>query len=267
MSVTVETCASAAEAARALGQGAHYLGGGTIVMRRVNAGDQSLSRLVRSTDPGLAEIRTGAQGISLGAGVTMAQICAHPDLGFLAPAARAVGGPALREMATVGGNLFARAPYGDLAVVLLALGAQAVTSDAGGPRPLEELWRGGRTALVLSLEVPRPRQARALGYRKVARVHPVGAPVISLAAHLPLEGGRIRGARVAFTGMGATPRRATAAERALEGQVLEAATVARAAAVAAEGLEPIDDALATAWYRREVAGVHLRRLLEDMERG
>jgi len=267
MSVTVETCATAAEAARALGQGAQYLGGGTIVMRRVNAGDQHLSRLVRSTDPGLRAIRSTSQGVSLGAGVTMAQIMAHPDLGFLAPAARAVGGPALREMATVGGNLFARAPYGDLAVLLLALGAQAVMSDGGSPRPLEELWRGGRSGLVLSLEVPRPREARATGYLKVARVHPVGTPVISLAAYLPREGGRIRGARIAMTGMGATPRRATAAERVLEGAALDAASIARAAAVAAEGLEPLDDALATAWYRREVAGVHLSRLLEGLERG
>ena len=267
MSVTVETCTTAAEAARALGQGAHYLGGGTIVMRRVNAGDQRLGRLVRSTDPGLTAIRTTGQGVSLGAGVTMAQILAHPDLGFLAPSARAVGGPALREMATVGGNLFARAPYGDLAVVLLALGAQAVTSDGGTPRPLEELWRGTRSGLVLSLEVPRPREARALGYLKVARVHPVGTPVLSLAAHLPRDGGRLRGVRIAVTGMGATPRRVTAAERVLEGGALDAGSIDRAAAVAAEGLEPLDDALATAWYRREVLGVHLRRLLSGMERG
>ena len=267
MSVTVETCTTAAEAARALGQGAQYFGGGTIMMRRVNAGDQSLRRLVRSTDPALAAIRTTSQGISLGAGVTMAQILAHPDLGFLAPAARAVGGPALRQMATVGGNLFARAPYGDLAVVLLALGAQAVTADGGTPRPLEELWRGGRPGLVLSLEVPRPRTPRALGYLKVARVHPVGTPVISLAAHLPQYGGRLRGVRVAFTGMGPTPRRSPAAERVLEGATLDPATLDRAAAAAAEGLDPIDDALATAWYRREVAGVHLRRLLRSMEAG
>ena len=37
--------------------------------------------------------------------------------------------------------------------------------------------------------------------------------------------------------------------------------------VAAEGLEPPTDPIATGWYRREVAGVHLRRLLERMERG
>ena len=38
-----------------------------------------------------------------------------------------------------------------------------------------------------------------------------------------------------------------------------------ALAVATEGLEPPDDALASAWYRRQVAPVHLRRLLLDEE--
>ena len=36
-------------------------------------------------------------------------------------------------------------------------------------------------------------------------------------------------------------------------------------AAALEGLDPPTDPLATAWYRREVAGIHLRRLLAGME--
>jgi CO/xanthine dehydrogenase FAD-binding subunit len=67
--------------------------------------------------------------------------------------------------------------------------------------------------------------------------------------------------------MGPMPLQATAVERVLDGQSLDAATIARAAQVAVEGLDPPTDALATAWYRREVAGVHLKRLLERMARG
>lgn len=76
--------------------------------------------------------------------------------------------------------------------------------------------------------------------------------------------GRMRGVRVAFGAMGPAPMRGAGAERALEGQALDAATLARTAAQAAEGLDPPTDALATAWYRREVAGVHLKRLLQRM---
>jgi CO/xanthine dehydrogenase FAD-binding subunit len=36
-------------------------------------------------------------------------------------------------------------------------------------------------------------------------------------------------------------------------------------AAVAEGTSPANDSLASAWYRREVAGVHLRRLLTDQQ--
>jgi CO/xanthine dehydrogenase FAD-binding subunit len=61
--------------------------------------------------------------------------------------------------------------------------------------------------------------------------------------------------------MGATPLRAKRTERALEGRPLDAQSIAAAAGAALEGLGPVDDALASAWYRREVAGIYLRRLL------
>jgi CO/xanthine dehydrogenase FAD-binding subunit len=87
---------------------------------------------------------------------------------------------------------------------------------------------------------------------------------MSIAAHLPREGGRIRGARIAFGAMGPAPLRSAAVERVLDGQNLDEATIQRAAEMAPEGLDPPTDALASTWYRREVAGTHLRRLLKGM---
>jgi CO/xanthine dehydrogenase FAD-binding subunit len=175
-----------------------------------------------------------------------------------------VGGPQVRNMATVGGNLFAEHPYGDFAVALLALGARVVAVGQGA-RPLEDLLRDrARAGLIASVEVPRPRNPSDFAFAKVSRIKPKGVSVLSIAVHLPREGGRIRGARVAFGAMGPMPLRAVAVERVLEGQSLDAASIARAASVATEGLEPPTDALSSEWYRREVAGVHLRRLLEKM---
>ena len=71
----------------------------------------------------------------------MVDILANRDLAFLHPAARVVGGPAVRAMATVGGNLFAPSPYGDLAAALLALDATVTVQGAyGGAQqmPLEQ---------------------------------------------------------------------------------------------------------------------------------
>lgn len=267
MTLTVETYATAAEAARALSGGdALYLAGGTLVMRAVNAGEAP-RRIVRTTDRALRDISLSGDAIRIGAGVTMAELLAARELGFLHAAARQVGGPQVRTMGTVGGNLFAPHPYGDLAVALLALGARAVLAGQGGARPLADLLRDrSRAGLVAAIECPRPRDARAFAFLKVSRVHPRGASVVSIAAHLPREGGRIRGARVAYGAMGAAPLLAAAVERALEGQALDAGTISRAAEAAAQGIEPPSCSIASGWYRREVVGVHLRRLLQGMER-
>ena len=63
----------------------------------------------------------------------------------------------------------------------------------------------------------------------------------------------------------ATQMRAKAAERALEGRLLDDSAISAAAAAAAEGASPADNALGSAWYRREIVGVHLRRLLSGLE--
>ena len=267
MAVTAETHASLAEAARVLGMDGTYLGGGTVLMRGVNAGEVQ-GRIIRVTDPGLRAISAAGDGIRIGAGATMADILASREAEFLHPVARAIGGPQVRAMATVGGNLFAPHPYGDFAVALIALGARAVLAQ-GGARPVEELVRdrggiGSRPPLVAAIELPSPRDPRAFGFLKVSRVKPKGVSVLSVAAWLPREGGRIRGARVAWGAMGPHPLRGARAERALEGQALDPSTLSRAAQTAAEGLDPPTDALASTWYRREVAGVHLKRLLERM---
>ena len=74
MPVRVETFATVDEGARALSSArqARYFGGGTLLMRAVNAGDQRFDTLIRVTDPALREIRTEGDRIVIGAGVTMA---------------------------------------------------------------------------------------------------------------------------------------------------------------------------------------------------
>lgn len=264
----VETYDRLDEAARALAgsRSARFLGGGTLVMRAVNYGDPSLDTIVLSRDAALRSVRAEGDGLAIGAGVTMAEIAAHRDLGFLAPVARIVGGPAVRTMATVGGNLFAANPYGDLAVALLALGASVALAGTGARSvPIDDFLRDRERhagALVASVTVPRPREAGALRFAKVTRVKPKGVAVLSIAALLPASAGRLRGVRVAYGGMAARPTRALAVERALEGQALDAVTVEAAARAAADGFDPPTDSLASGWYRREVIGVHLRRLLE-----
>jgi CO/xanthine dehydrogenase FAD-binding subunit len=118
---------------------------------------------------------------------------------------------------------------------------------------------------VLSVSCQKPASSEAFRYRKIARIKPKGGSVITLAAHLPVSSGRIVGARVALGSMAPTPVRAGGAERALEGRSLDASTIGAAATAVVEGTSPGDNALASAWYRREIVGVHLRRLLSGQE--
>jgi xanthine dehydrogenase small subunit len=268
MTLEVKTFGSMSEAAAALAsdRAARFISGGTLLMRAINEGDTTIATLVRSTDAGYRQIRAEGSRISIGAGARMVDILASRELDFLHPAARVVGGPAVRAMATVGGNLFAPSPYGDLTVALLALDATVtVQGSYGGAQqtPLDQFLAGrDRQSGVVSLvTVARPTSPEAFRFRKVARVKPKGTSVLSIAAHLPLSGGRVTNARVAYGAMAPTPIRARAVERALEGRTLDAAGIAPALAAASEGINPPTDALASAWYRREVLPIHLRRLL------
>lgn len=259
--LTVETYDSLTQAASSMTPESRFLGGGTLVMRGVNYGDQSFNRIVRVKDQTLKQIRAESGRITIGAGVTMTDVMGASDLSFLLPVAKAVGGPAVRNMATVGGNLFAAHPYGDFATALLALDATVKMSD-GSEHPIEQFLsaRDTQRGLVASISAPRP-MGDDFRFLKVSRVKPKGVSVMCIAAWLPRQGGRISNARIAFGAMGPTPLRAKASEMALEGASLDAASVDRAIQSVTQGLSPQDDALASAWYRSEVAPVHLRRLL------
>ena len=265
-SITVKTFARLADAAGALSseRGARFLAGGTLVMPALNEADPAIETIVRSTDPIFSHISASSGRVELGAGVTMAAILAERELAFLHPVARGVGGPAVREAATVGGNLFAPSPYGDFAAALLALDATVMFAGGVGQRevPLKEFLRSRDRGATLAASVALKRPAaQTFRFAKVTRVHPKGISVLSIADQLPLASGWVSGARIAYNAMDKTPVRAKAAERALEGRALDAGGIAPALAVAADGTAPVDDAIASAWWRREILPVHLSRLL------
>jgi CO/xanthine dehydrogenase FAD-binding subunit len=245
---------------------ARFLGGGTLAVRDYSSGDVSIGKFVLCDGLGLDTIRIDAGRVELGAAVTMAMVARHAGLSFLHAVATDIGGPAVRAMATVGGNLFAPAPYGDFAVALLALGATAAVEARSGSEEidLEAFLRdrgkqAGRVVKSVSFALPPDGAFRFL---KVTRRHPHGASVLSIAALLPVDGGKVKGARVAYGAMAPTPIRARPVEAALEGKALNDAAVEAAVAVAGQGVAPASDPFASDWYRASVLPVHLTRLLK-----
>ena len=256
----------AAAAVLAADANARFLGGGTLMVRALGSGDLSISRIVLSDGLDLDRIDIGERGAEIGAAATMAAILAEPQLAFLHEVAHEIGGPAIRAMATVGGNLFAPSPHGDFSVALLALGAEVLTESAKMSDTLAlEAFLAARepqnARIVKSVSFALPPKG-AFRFGKVTRQHPHGASVLSIAALLPIAGGKVAGARIAYGAMAPTAIRAHAAEKALEGKPLDAAAIAAAVAVAAEGTAPPTDPFASAWYRTNVLPVHLARLLK-----
>lgn len=262
MPLTLHTYPTAREAGAALAAGAtRYLGGGTLVVRAANEGDLSFDKFVRSSDPALHRIEVSGGDVRLGASVTMATIARREDLGGIASAARSVGGPAIRNMATVGGNLFAPSPYGDFAVALLALDATVHLGD--GEMAIEAFLAGrdklANDSIVKAVSFRQPGDT--FRFLKVSRVKPRGVSVLSIAAVIEHDGVAISRACIAYGSMADRPVRAKAAETALTGKALTKDGIAAAISCATEGTDAPTDAIASGWYRTEVLPVHLGRLL------
>lgn len=254
----------AAAAILAAESGARFLGGGTLAVRDVNYGDGSINKLILPEGLGLDHIEVAGDQVTLGAAVTMARIATDPRLAFLKPVAGSIGGPAIRAMATVGGNLFAPYPFGDFTVALLALCATVTIETAQKTETIDlETLLANKPAhptIVRSVVFAAP-PAGAFRFAKVIRRKPHGASVLSIAAMLPMADRKVTGGRIAYGAMAPRPMRARTVEKALEGKSLDAAAIAAAVKVATDGCRPLTDPQASKWYRLAVLPVHLQRLL------
>jgi carbon-monoxide dehydrogenase medium subunit len=178
----------------------------------------------------------------------------------LATFARHVGDPEIRAQATVGGNLCAppalASQRGDLQAPLLAMGAQVRTAGAGGERvdALDDfLASAGDGRLLLAVEVEEPQRGSTAA---VGRPHAHSYTVLAVACAETSSGG----VRVAVGGAGPRALRLQSVEQALAG----GASPADAAARATEDVQPQDDALASAAYRKKVLPLLVERALNEL---
>ncbi|MDV3126155.1 FAD binding domain-containing protein [Mycobacterium sp. 21AC1] len=239
------------------------LGGGTSLMPRLNDHASPPTELVSLRHAGLDSVRIDGQTVALGAAVTLSAIERNPDLSVLHQVVRTIAAPPVRSLATVAGNLFAPQPYGDLAVALLALDAELDFADRDGFRTgsLENFLADDHDhALITQIRFRRP-QGSSFRYLKAARRRLNSGSVATIAATIELEDQRIAAIRVALGGLAPRVIRAHAVEGALRGRRLDADSVETACREGLDDLDPADDAYASAWYRRRVFPVHLRRAL------
>jgi carbon-monoxide dehydrogenase medium subunit len=211
----------------------------------------------------LAEVRADADAATIGALVTQADLAlldaGTGPLAALAVAARRSAFPAVRSMATLGGNICAAPfPQADLVPALLASEAGIrVAVTGGGPEeiPLAAYLasRGSRPIgeLVLGVSVPAP-EGRCSWFERLTIRGGGEYAVASVAVSLDLEGGRIAEARVAVGAVEQVARRLPRAEAVLRGRAPDGEAVGEAGRMAAEEVACREGTDAPAWYRRAV---------------
>lgn len=246
------------------------MAGGTIAMPLINEGISLPEKVMGLRRAGLNYVNRSNGMVKIGATTTLTQMLIQEDIPLLGQAAHHVGGWAIRNMGTVGGNLFAPPPSGDFAVALLALDAQVKLVGVDDERvlPLAEFYTGFMTTalapdqLLTEIWVPVPKGVTV--YVKYGRRRANTPAIISLAAHLAFDGEQVADARLALNGVGPHPLRATRAESVLVGSTLDEGAVTEAAAAAAQECEPFTDPIASEWYRRKMVDVYVRRALAQV---
>ena len=245
-------------------------------MVAVNQAQRALKIVVHLGSLGLDSINTTETDLVLGAAATHTQIARSPTVRdkapLLAEAVRSIGSPAIRNMGTIGGNVANASPAADGSVALLALRARVKLISTRGERivDLEDFFTGsGETVLQpdeLLQEVTLPIHDAANQWRwhKLGQRHGSVCAVISVASALRMEADICNHARIAMGTVATTPLLASRAGEILSGQRFDGALVEKAIAVASESIPERDGARATAWYRRRICEVTLRRFLTPL---
>jgi carbon-monoxide dehydrogenase medium subunit len=253
------------------GAKATVLAGGTDLLPKINHYDLKPEVLLYIGGLGLDTIKKENGKLVIGATTSTAKLAAS-DLvaekaGALAEAAQASGSVAIRNSATIGGNIANASPGADLAAPLLALDAEFRLVSAGGERMVaaKDFFLGPHKSvlkpeeLITEVHVPFPR-GKAL-FLKQGRRHAQTLSVANVAVQLEMEGATCKDARIVLGAMAPTPLRCTKAEDMIKGKSLDESLIAKCAAEAVDESSPIDDQRATAWYRKRAAKVLVARAL------
>ena len=249
------------------------MAGGTVAMPLINDGISLPGAVMGLRRAGLDTLEVAGGTLRIGATATLTQLLAQPAVPMLREAARNTASWSIRNMGTVGGNLFTPPPGGDVAVALLALDADVTLAGPRGERvlPLADFFTGFLTnqlaADELLVELQVPIRSDPTAFIKFGRKHANTPAVVTVAVRLEWDGNVVADARIALGAVGPHPIRARDAERLLVGTSLGADAIAAAAAAAAQGCEPFTDGIATEWYRRRMTSLFVSRALEQLAQG
>lgn len=178
--------------------------------------------------------------------------------GILPRTARLIGHYPIRTRGTFGGSIAHADPTSEWCMLALLLDAEIVATSSRGERTIaaRDYFQGLFTTALetheLITEVRFLRPARQAAVREFSRRQGDFA-IVGAAAAIELEADRVRSARIALTGVGGAPVRATEAEAMLVDAAPSESTFSEAGRVAAADLDPPADIHGSSAYRRDLA--------------
>lgn len=210
------------------------IAGGTDLLLDIRQGRhaQAQTLIDLTCVPEMNVIETRSDGIFIGAVVPINQITSHPlvqnNARALIEACSLIGGPQVRNTATLGGNVAHALPAADGTIALLALDAKAEIANHNGLRkvPFVDLFLGPgissidkTSELISGFYFQRQTHQQASAFKRIMRPQGVALPILNCATWVERDGDQIVDVRIAVGPGGPTPFRATQAEAALRGKV------------------------------------------------
>lgn len=257
---------------------ARIIAGGTDLVLQAQRGQCPSTIMVDITRiPGLDGIEQRDGWVRMGALTTHAQIARSPLIqqtaGLLSAACNEVGGPQIRNVATLVGNVVNAMPAADGAVALFALDAEIEVATPADRqwKPIADLYAGVGICtvdpcfqMVTGIRFrPLPKTA-GWAYLRISQRRALNLPMVTTAVVARLEGAHVAEACIAVGPVAPTPFRASAAEQALRGAPANAESIAAAAQLAREEANPRDSTLrGSREYRKHLVEVLVRRALQQ----
>ncbi len=153
----------------------------------------------------------------------------------LAEACGLIGGPQVRNVATLGGNVGHALPAGDGTIALISMRAEAQLASAEGRRwvPVEMLFEGpGRPSfdrsreIIVAFRFPLRGEGEGSAFKRVMRPQGVAIAILNMGIWLRRgSSGKVEDIQIAVGPAGPRPLRALKAEAVLRGQSYESTNI------------------------------------------
>ena len=261
-----------------ISNGARVIAGGTDLLLEIQHGiQQPVDSLVDVCNiPELNVLEVRGEDIFIGAAVPLSEIISSNLVNHhgqaLVEACNLIGGPQVRDTATLGGNVAHALPATDGTVALLALAAQAEAVGPNGERilDLQELFLGPRRStigenqeLLVGFYFPKRSTCQASAFRRVMLPQGVALPILNIAVWMYRRKNKIMDARIALGTSGPNWFRTKGAEEIMPGEELSSALIDRVyEAMLEELLFRTSPYRSATDYRSHIAKVLLQEVLE-----